>query len=196
MGALKKEEMKYTYEDYCKLPDDGTRWELIDGELFAMAAPSIRHQRVSRRLSRKFFDFFPEGNKCEVFVAPLDVRLNFAKGDDTAIQPDLLVVCDSSKIEEGSLIGAPDLAIEIWSPNNTHRQRMKKFASYRNALVRELWFVDPETDVIDSYKLNEETGKYEAAFYTADNTIPIRIFPNLTIEGKEIFDRQYEEEER
>ena len=109
------EKKRYTYEDYYSWDDD-KRWELIDGIPYAMSAPTIRHQRISVRLLGKFFNYL-EGKKCEVFAAPVDVMLKAENGDDTMVQPDLIVVCDSSKLDNNKACkGPPDLVVEILSP--------------------------------------------------------------------------------
>ena len=84
---LPQQNERYTYADYCTW-DDSERWELIEGIPYAMSpAPTIGHQRISGRLYRQFANFL-DGKPCEVFHAPLDVRLNAADEDDTVVQPD------------------------------------------------------------------------------------------------------------
>ena len=98
MSALRKPitqgTKRYTYADYSSWDDD-QRWELIDGVPYAMAAPSIKHQDVSGSIHYQLRHFLNK-KKCRVFYAPIDVRLNADNGDNTVVQPDLLVVCDRS----------------------------------------------------------------------------------------------------
>ncbi|MBE7004410.1 MAG: Uma2 family endonuclease [Ruminococcaceae bacterium] len=98
---------QHTYRDLLNLPE-GERYELYDGQLVALASPSIAHQRISRQLLTQFSRFL-EGKPCEIFAAPLDIRLNEQAGDspddvNTVVQPDLMVVCDASQVDNGSSI--------------------------------------------------------------------------------------------
>ena len=103
-----KRDEHYTYDDY-RTWDDGKRWELISGVAYAMApAPSMTHQRISMRLSRMLSTFLI-GKPCEAFAAPFDVRLNADDEDDTVVQPDLVVICDRSKISEQGCKAPPTL---------------------------------------------------------------------------------------
>ena len=93
MGALPKEERRFTYADYKEWElDEGERYELIYGEAYAMAAPSIRHQAVLMALSSQFYVYL-QGKPCKVFPAPCDVRLFYEEdeSDDTVVQPDIMV---------------------------------------------------------------------------------------------------------
>jgi len=184
MNAMHRIE-RYTYRDYC-LWDDGQRWELIDGVPYAMAAPSPAHQRASRKLVRKF-DEHLDGKNCEVFYAPLDVRLNADKADDTVVQPDILVICDPSMLSDNkSCKGAPDLVIEILSPSNARHDRVVKFAKYREAGVQEVWFVDAETGDVEVCK--RLGGEYTTNFYGLTDSITVGILPELTIDLNTIFE--------
>ena len=153
MEALKLEEY-YTYADYCTW-NDSERWELIEGVPYMMSpAPSPIHQGISREIAGQLYNFL-KGNPCKLFAAPFDVRLNADKADDTVVQPDLLVICDSSKIDDKGCAGAPDLVIEILSPSTIRLDRIIKFRLYQKAGVREYWIVDPETQSIQTCTLNE-----------------------------------------
>jgi Uma2 family endonuclease len=97
--ALKLEQ-KWTYAEYATW-DDGKRWEIIDGEVYSMSpAPSLKHQRISRKISALFENFF-KGKSCEPFEAPTDVVLD----EYNVVQPDLLVVCDRSKLTAANVQG-------------------------------------------------------------------------------------------
>ncbi|MCL2574123.1 MAG: Uma2 family endonuclease [Defluviitaleaceae bacterium] len=183
MSAIRKPEERYTYSDLANWPED-ERWELIDGVPYAMAAPNTKHQRISMNLSWKFREYL-EGKGCEVFAAPFDVRLNFDEADDIVLQPDLLVVCDKDKIDEKGCNGAPDLVIEILSPSNTTRDTILKLQKYRNAHVREIWFVDPDINKVQVFKPNN--GEYSFKIYDSEDTVPVDILPEFSINMKEIF---------
>jgi len=196
MSALKNTDpvytSKYTYEEYRLVPENGVKLELIDGEIRAMASPTFRHQEIVTILSQKFRNFLGKGSKCRV-ATDVDTRLNFDKGDDTAVRPDFLAVCDPSKLKDDTVKGAPDLVVEIWSPSNTHKDRMDKFKKYCDAGVREIWFINPEAGILEAYRLDDATGKHIPFIYSKDDTIPVGIFSGLSIAGEDIFFNAEEE---
>ena len=193
VSVLRKTDLLYTYEDYTKFPNDGTRWELIDGVPYAMASPTWRHQAVLGLLYWKLQTHLQMHEKCKVIIAPFDVKLNADKGDDTVVQPDLIVVCDPKKIKKNFMEGAPDLVIEVLSPSTAKHDLRVKFAKYREAGVKEVWFVDVD-GVISTYRLNV-TGEYDGNIYGAEDEIPVGILTDFMISGKDIFDTLEEEKE-
>ena len=174
------ENTHYTYADYLTWETD-KRYELMDGAAYMMASPSVIHQRLCSALHGQFYGFLL-GKTCEVFFAPLDVRL-FPRpdnSDDTVLQPDLFVVCDKSKLSKGSCDGAPDLVIEIVSPSNTVHELLKKFNYYMDAGVREYWVVDTDTRTVQVNLL--ENGHIVASVYKMDSAIPVFVLPGLEID--------------
>ena len=139
------ENRRYTYADYLEWKGP-QRYQLFNGEAFMTASPSVTHQALLRELLTDFNNFL-RGKPCQVFAAPLDVRL-FPKednSDDTVVQPDLLVVCDKNKLAGGAVSGPPDMVIEIISPSNSHSELFLKFQYYLESGVREYWVIDPKT---------------------------------------------------
>jgi len=187
MGALPKEERRFTYADYKEWElDEGERYELIYGEAFAMAAPSFRHQAVLGALFYQFYSYL-RGKSCKVFPAPCDVRLFYEEdeSDDTVVQPDIMVICDKDKIAEESCHGAPDLVIEILSPSNTATEMERKFLLYKEAGVREYWIVDSKNNTLKVHCFqdsNISTNTYKSA-----DTVPVAILPGLSIALEQVF---------
>jgi Uma2 family endonuclease len=176
---------RYTYKDYRKW-DDGERWELIEGLPYMLSpAPSPIHQGISREIAGQLYNFL-KGGPCKLFTAPFDVRLNADKADNTVVQPDLLVICDSSKIDDKGCSGAPDLVIEILSASTIRHDRIIKFRLYQKAGVREYWIVDPETQSIQTCTLNEN-GFYITAVYYDEDVVPVSVLPGCAIHLQEIF---------
>ncbi|MCL2216222.1 MAG: Uma2 family endonuclease [Defluviitaleaceae bacterium] len=174
-----------TYRDYLNL-DDGIRYELIDGVLYNMAAPSLRHQDLAGRLYKWLSDFL-EGKSCKAYIAPVDVRLNADKFDDVVVQPDILVLCDKDKIDPKgkSIIGPPDLIIEILSPSSGYVDKVLKHKKYQDAGVREYWIVDPTHETVDVYLPLD--GKYYPRSYGGDNIIPVQVLEGLDIHLEKLF---------
>jgi len=187
MGALPKEERRFTYGDYKEWElDEGERYELIYGEAFAMATPSIRHQAVSRELFGQFYNYL-RGKPCQVFYAPVDVRLFYEEdeSDDTVVQPDIVVICDKDKIAEESCHGAPDLVIEILSPSNIATEMERKFLLYREAGVREYWIVDSKNNTLKVHCF-KDSGISTNTYKSAD-TVPVAILPGFSITLEQVF---------
>jgi len=175
---------RYTYDDYCEWADD-KRWELIDGVPYAMSAPSLAHQEISGNLFNQLYNFL-KGKQCKVFAAPVDVRLNVDFGDDTVVQPDILVVCDKSKLDDGkSVLGAPDLVIEISSPSTSLRDRVLKLNRYLQAGVREYWIVDPEDQSVSVHLL--KNNEYVINACGGDESIPVHVLEGCVIELPDVF---------
>ena len=187
--ALKKQEEQYTYGDYLGWPDE-ERWELIDGVAYDMSpAPSTKHQKVFGVLFTEFFVYL-RGKTCEVFSAPFDVILpEYDENEEdcrTVVQPDILVVCDKTKIDSKRCKGAPDLAIEILSPSTTKKDMTVKFALYERVGVKEYWIVHPLDKTVLVYKL--DGNKYaRAEMYSAEEKIKVGIFEDLEIDLKTVF---------
>jgi Uma2 family endonuclease len=170
--------------DYCAWDDD-ERWELIDGVPYLMTAPSITHQRILLELAGQFRDFL-KGKPCEVFVAPLDVRLN-ALGDDDydVFQPDILVVCDETKLDERGCNGAPDMVIEVISSSTAKYDRVYKFRKYQMAGVKEYWIADPKIKTVQANIL--ENGHYITNMYEAGEKAPVSVLEGCKIDLTTVF---------
>lgn len=166
----------YTIEDIYALPE-GQRAELIDGQIYNMAPPSTIHQRLVFRLSSVIDNYIQQkkGN-CEVFISPFAVFLN--KDNKNYVEPDVSVVCDKDKIDDRGCNGAPDWIIEITSPSTPHRDYGIKLFKYRTSGVREYWIVNPLTQIVTVYDLENEIGTNQ---YTFNDSIPVCIYNDLAI---------------
>jgi Uma2 family endonuclease len=182
---LAKEEPYYTYADYLGW-DEGVRCEVIDGEILMVAPPSRMHQGISGELFVKIKNFL-EGKPCKVYSAPFSVRLNPQEDnrDDTVLEPDITVICDSSKLDARGCNGAPDLIIEILSPSTARHDRIVKFRKYQEAGVREYWIVDPDTKSVQVFIL--EDRRYIASSYDDTDTAPITVLPGCEIKLGDVF---------
>jgi len=175
----------FTYQIY-KQWNDGKRWEIIDGVAYAMAAPLLEHQDISGELYGQLWQFL-KGKKCKVYHAPFDVRLNADTFDNIVVQPDILVICDNSKLDRGGIIGAPDFIIEILSPKNIKHDTDLKFNLYQAAGVKEYWIVDPQRFMVKVYIL--QGGLYgKGTVYTDNDIIPVHTLPGCSIDLSEVFD--------
>lgn len=172
--ALPQERI-YTIDDIYALPD-GERAELIDGQIYYMAPPSRKHQKILFSFSRTIADYIDQNNgKCEVDIAPFAVFLN--EDDKNYVEPDISVICDSDKLTDKGCTGAPDWIIEIVSPSSRYMDYTTKLFKYRTAGVKEYWIVDSDKNRVMVYNfVNNELNEYS---FTED--IPSGIYSGFTI---------------
>jgi Uma2 family endonuclease len=180
----------YTYGDYLTWNDD-QRYEIIDGVVYNMVpAPSRRHQGISMELGRQLSNYLLD-KKCEVYVAPFDVRLPEGNEDNedimTVVQPDLVVVCDLDKLDERGCKGAPDLIIEIISPDSGGRDKKIKRDLYEKHGVKEFWLVNYDEKTVEVYLLNDNKQYDKSVIYTDEDILPVSIFNDLEIDLKLVF---------
>lgn len=171
-------EQHYTIDDIYNLPD-GTRAELIDGQMYTMAPPSTTHQRILNQLSYSITDYIKKNNgSCEVFTAPFAVFLN--EDDAKYLEPDISVICDSDKIDDKGCHGAPDWIIEITSPSNSGHDYVLKLNKYMAAGVREYWIVNPIKQAITIYDFTDEN--FIPQLYTFSSKVKVNIYDDLYID--------------
>lgn len=138
-----------TADDLAVLPDDGHRYELVDGTLIVTPAPSWRHQRAVVRLVTALVS--AAADDLEVLTAPFDVRL----AADTVLQPDVLV-CRLGDLTQRDLRAAPVLAIEVLSPSTRLVDLSLKRARYEAAACPAYWVVDPDAPSLTAWELRGE----------------------------------------
>jgi Uma2 family endonuclease len=139
-------------DDLRSFPDDGSRYEIIGGQLIVSPSPSTRHQQILLELASSLKIYLLAERSGQVFVAPLDVRLSFYD----VVQPDLLVVLNERAdiIQEQGIFGAPNLVVEILSPSSQVTDRVDKAALYARSGVQEYWIVDPDSQIVTVYGLD------------------------------------------
>jgi Uma2 family endonuclease len=140
---------RLTYEDYAKLPDDGNRYEIIDGELYVNPSPVPRHQFIVSALTGAFINYsYVHGGKV---AGSLDVVL----ADDRIVQPDVLFIKDdrASIIGPKNIQGPPHVVVEVLSDGSRRYDEIQKRKLYESAGVDEYWVVDPELELVKIYRL-------------------------------------------
>lgn len=168
-------ESVYTIDDIYALPD-GERAELIDGQIYYMAMPNTKHQRLLGDLIYKIGSYICSHNEnCEVYLAPFAVFLD--QDDYNYVEPDISVICDLSKLDERGCNGAPDWIIEITSESSKRMDYTIKPFKYRSAGVREYWIVDQMKQRVIVYHFEHDTMDK----YTFADEIPVEIFEGFTI---------------
>ncbi len=147
-------EKKISIDDFLEYNDfeEGYLYELINGIIVKRASPSAAHQRVSRHLSRLMDNFIFDNKLGEFFSAPLDVYLT----QNDLTQPDLIFVSNANAHIVGSYInGVPDLVVEILSPGTAKMDKGDKRNLYQKCGISEYWIVDPKSQSIEVYFLEE-----------------------------------------
>lgn len=175
----------YTFKDYLSWKFT-ERVELLRGYIAKMSpAPNSKHQEISSNLQGNLWHFLQK-KPCRVVAAPFDVYLPSIHGEgETVVQPDLCVICDTTKIKKQGCVGSPDLVIEILSAGNSRKEMTKKFQIYEQAGVKEYWIVFPYEEVIQQYILEE--GKYQLA-PLSENTIKSIFLKGFEVDLDTIFD--------
>ena len=187
---LPNQERKYTYADYLTWPE-GERWEIIDGVPYMQAAPTWQHQAISVELTSQF-NIYLKGKHCRVFAAPFDLCISDYNESDEEIsniiaQPDIVVICDESKLRKTGYFGVPTLVIEISSPSTSRRDKVLKFNKFENAGLKEYWIVEPEGKFISVFTLQENKRYGRPEIYTDENKIKVSAFPDLVIDLGTVF---------
>jgi Uma2 family endonuclease len=176
---------EWTYEDYARLPDDGRRYEVIDGRLHVSPAPRTKHQLVSFELAFALYTYIKANNLGRVLEAPIDLIL---PGLTSPVQPDILFIAQERLpiIQEKFIEGVPDLIIEVLSPGNQAHDRHLKYALYEEAGVKEYWIVDPDNCLVDVYTLYDDNQYMPFGHFERGGVIQSSLLPNLRLPLDEI----------
>lgn len=167
----------YTINDIYALPE-GTRAELIDGQIYDMAPPNTKHQEISMTLSTAINSYISSHNgNCKVYAAPFAVFLN--KNATNYVEPDISIICDKDKLDDRGCHGAPDFIIEIVSPGSRRMDYSIKQFKYCEACVKEYWIIDPAKETITVYNYQRDEAPL---LYRFTDTIKVHIFDDLYID--------------
>lgn len=176
-------ESTFTWADYRTWPDS-ERWEIIGGAAYDMApAPSTMHQMVVLKMSSRLEQRL-SGRRCKPFIAPTDVKLS----ETDVVQPDILVVCDPTKITASHIEGPPDLIIEVLSPATATRDLREKKALYESTGVREYVVVDPLEQYAVRVRRGDDGLFDKGAVFGADEVLNFMTLEGIEIPLWEVFD--------
>lgn len=166
---LTKKQGEYTLDDYYNLPED-QRFELIDGVIYDMTAPTTIHQSILGRVhAHLLYHIDAKGGQCIPMISPVDVQLDC--DDKTMVEPDVIIVCDRGKIIRRCVYGAPDFVMEVLSRSTKKKDMFIKLNKYLNAGVREYWMVDPDKKTVMIYDF--EHDDYRLASFS--EKIPVAV---------------------
>jgi Uma2 family endonuclease len=153
MSAIAPRGLKWTYEDYAQIPDDGLRHEIIDGQHFVNPSPGTQHQHVSKRLQYQLYTKIELAGLGVLFDAPMDVQLS----EFDIVQADIVIVLNENvrKITPTKIKVAPHLVVEILSPSTAGIDRNIKKDLYERSGVNEYWIVDPSEQQVAQWILRD-----------------------------------------
>ena len=174
----------WTYNEYAALPDDGQRYEIVNGVLVIAPAPSPEHQAIVGMIFHYLLVQVKFAGLGRVFPAPINVDL----GPKNVFQPDVVVVLNArlDRVAAKKIIGAPDLVVEVASYSTAAMDRIAKYPVYAHAGVTEYWIVKPERKTVEVFVL--EVGEYRSlGIFSGQQTLPSRVVPGLPARVEQFF---------
>ena len=149
-----KESGRWTIEDLDRLPDDGNRYEIIDGALYVTPAPSLSHQRAIRLILSSLSAYVELHGIGEVFYAPADLEI----ARDTMVEPDGMVLPSirGPLPRRWSISNGVLLAVEILSPTTARSDRQAKRQRYQRERIAEYWIVDLDARLVERWRPEDE----------------------------------------
>lgn len=175
----------WTVADWEKLPDDGNRYEIIEGYVYMSTAPTYFHQFIIKRLYRFWGLLVEEAGLAHTDWSPLGV---FMPGCDP-VQPDFVVVLKANEhiIHDRRIYGVPDLIVEVLSPGNATYDETTKLTAYANAAVPEYALINPATRTLALRHL-VEPGRYESlATYRESDILTFQCVPSIPLVLAKLF---------
>ena len=178
------EQGQWTYKDYAALPDDGHRYEIVDGVLYMAPSPNRWHQNTAFEIASYLRTHVKLTGLGQVYIAPFDVELN----PRTVVQPDVIVVLNHNldRITESRIIGAPDLVVEVSSPGTVGYDREKKQRNYARAGVPEYWIADPWSRTIEVLSLVAD-GYRSLGVFEGKAVLPSEVVPDFLVHVEQFF---------
>ncbi len=185
-SAYSHEGMKVTYEEFLKISRESeNRYEYIDGQIYLLASPKVKHQKIIMALSSNFFSWF-QGKNCIPLTSPLDVTL-YKHDEPNVVQPDLLVICDEENIEENDTYrGTPALIVEVLSESTRSKDIIKKLELYMSGGVDEYWVVNPFSEEVNIYSFKDREVE-NMLTYKKKEKAQSSVFKGLEVNLKEVF---------
>lgn len=175
---------QWTYDDYARLPDDGRRYEIIEGVLYVAPSPDVAHQTAVGWIFYYLLVHVQLAGKGRVFSAPIDVELSPAR----VVQPDVVVVLaeHASIITPARIVGAPDLVVEVASPGTAGYDRREKQDVYVRSGVPEYWVADTYARTIEVLVLEGSVYRSRGVF-RGKATLPSQVIPQFPVQVEQFF---------
>ena len=176
MSAITR--VRFRADDIWDAPDDGKRYEVIDGALYMSTAPDLDHQRPCLALGALIWQFVRQHNLGEIFTSPVGLILD----EENGLQPDLVYVSKARAaiLTRRGIRGTPDLVVEVLSPSTEAQDRGIKMRRFAAAGVPHYWIIAPETRSLEAYRLGEHDYEHTGTYGPRDIFRP-DLFPGLEI---------------
>jgi len=155
--AYNYDKRKVSYEEFLEISENSEeRYEYIDGEMYLLASPKTRHQKILVEMSGVFYNWF-KNKKCTPMFAPYDIKLQRNEWNKNVVQPDLMVICDlDEKLgEDDYYMGVPTLVVEIISTSTRSKDYVKKMDLYICCGVSEYWIVNPDNKEVQIFQFQK-----------------------------------------
>jgi Uma2 family endonuclease len=191
---METQSKQLTYEEYLSMKESNRRYEIIEGEIRVVPSPTVRHQKLVRRISNLLDEFVSRHNLGVVLLAPIDVVIG--KNPLHTRQPHVLYLsneriaagCSQSEFDLLSRLEiAPDLVIEILSPNESRRDMKDKLDDHHKMGVKECWLVSHEAETVEVIDLSGADIVVQAV-YGIESSLTSKLLNRLTLQLKEIFE--------
>jgi Uma2 family endonuclease len=185
VGVAGPQQGQWTYDAYAAIPDDGKRYEVIEGVLYVAPAPNVAHQAAVTQFAIRLGSFILTADLGQIFVSPIDVELPPGR---TIVQPGVVVILHANRgiITPSRIVGAPDLVIEVASPSTATHDRSAKLAAYARAGVREYWLADPYAQTVELLWLVGEEY-VSAGVFSSSALLPSRVVRGLPVRVEQFF---------
>ncbi|XID90766.1 type II toxin-antitoxin system prevent-host-death family antitoxin [Paenibacillaceae bacterium WGS1546] len=180
---------RVTYEQFLELTENSEqRFELIDGVIYNLAAPSYKHQVAVHELHGAFYNWF-KGKKCTPLTSPFDITFRKAEDNICVVQPDIVVICDPEKRDvKDRYQGIPTLAVEVLSPSTRTKDMVKKLDLYMQCGVKEYWVIDPMNETIMVYQFaDNDVVNHRTYVNNADGEVRSFCFEGLQVGLRDVF---------
>jgi Uma2 family endonuclease len=174
-----------TAEELMQLPDDGFRYELVNGELEKMPPPGLPHGRIAMRFSIFLGRFILDHGLGEAFAT--DTGFKLTSNPDTVLAPDFAFITNERFAEvyktEGYGAGAPDLAVEVLSPSDRPGKVKQKIARWLSLGAKQVWIVDPKHSTVTVYRSPSDATTFSGSDYLEAQDL----FPGFRLSLDKIF---------
>lgn len=176
-----------TYDEFLELDKKSdSSLEFIEGIIYDMASPSTEHQDIVLNLSFSLKTYL-SGKKCKLMLSPYDIVFK-TSSENSRVQPDLSVICNSEGFTKNNYVGAPTLVIEVLSPATRSKDYIQKMKLYMNNGVKEYWIVSPERKEIQIFNFEKCELKMEPSSFRNNEKLVSNIFNDLQINLNNIFE--------
>jgi len=185
-SAYSHEGMQVSYEEFLKIVRESeNRYEYIDGQIYLLASPKFKHQKIVMDISFIFSSCF-QNKGCQPLTSPFYVKL-YKEDEANVVQPDLIIICDLENISGNDTYqGKPTLVVEVLSESTRSKDIIKKLDLYMHGGVEEYWIVNPFSEEVNIYYFKEKEIE-KMISYKKNEVAKSIVFSGLEINLSSVF---------